>query len=138
MNTAAIASEQAAKTYGLSIIKKNIETNKLNFTRFLVLKKDKPGKIEGANKTSLHFELIHEVGSLAKVLSLFNDNGINLSKIQSIPIMGKPFEFTFIVDLLWKDEENYRATLNKIEPIVANLSILGEYVHTDYKLDEEK
>ena len=99
MDSAAIASEQAAKAYGLSIIQRNIETNKLNYTRFLVLKKDKQGKIDGANKTSLHFELLHEVGSLASVLSIFNDNGINLSKIQSIPIIGKPFEYTFILDL---------------------------------------
>ncbi|MCH7535370.1 MAG: prephenate dehydratase [Bacteroidetes bacterium] len=136
-DTAAIASEQAATAYGLSVLQKNIETNKLNFTRFLILSKDKPGKIEGANKTALHFELIHEVGSLAKVLTLFNDNGINLSKIQSIPIVGKPFEFTFIVDLLWEDEQNYTQTMKILDSTVANLSVLGEYVHADFNLDTE-
>ncbi|NQY09604.1 MAG: ACT domain-containing protein [Flavobacteriales bacterium] len=136
-DTAAIASEQAAEAYGLNLLQKNVETNKLNFTRFLMLSRGADLKpVVGANKSSLYFELRHKVGSLAKVLTIFNDNGINLNKIQSIPIIGKPFEFTFIVDLLWEDENNYRYTVDKLQDIVINLHILGEYIHADFQLDE--
>src|SRR5690606_13432698 len=88
-DTAAIANEFAAKKFGLQILEKRIETHKKNFTRFLVLTKRVNGKIE-SNKASLCFEVSHEVGSLADALMVFKNNNINLTKIQSIPIIGKP------------------------------------------------
>ena len=88
-DTAAIANEQAAKRFGLAILEKRIETHKKNFTRFLILSKPN-GLQRGSNKASLSFEVANEVGSLADALMTFKDGGINLSKIQSVPIIGKP------------------------------------------------
>src|SRR5690606_1486327 len=85
-DTAAIANEYAAKKFGLQILEKRIETHKKNFTRFLVLAKRRSDRIE-SNKASLSFEVAHEVGSLAEALMIFKNNKINLTKIQSIPIV---------------------------------------------------
>src|SRR5690242_19204038 len=92
-NTAAIANEFAAKKFGLQILEKRIETHKKNFTRFLILTKRSNGK-EESNKASLSFEVANEVGSLADALMTFKSNSINLSKIQSIPIIGRPSEYS--------------------------------------------
>jgi prephenate dehydratase len=90
-NTAAIANELAAGKFGLQIIEKRIETHKKNFTRFLILSKTaKKTSPPDTNKASLCFEVANEVGSLAEALMTFKENGINLTKIQSIPIIGKP------------------------------------------------
>ena len=99
--TAAIANEHAAKKYGLQILEKRIETHKKNFTRFLVLTKRSNDKKE-SNKASISFEVANEVGSLADALMTFKNNSINLTKIQSIPIIGKPSEYSIHIDVDWK------------------------------------
>jgi len=125
-DTAAIANEHAAKRFGLEIIEKRIETHKKNFTRFLILAKRSSTK-EEANKASLSFEVANEVGSLADALMTFKDNAINLSKIQSIPIIGKPSEYSIHVDVEWKRRKNYDDAMKKVLRQVRNLNILGEY-----------
>jgi prephenate dehydratase len=125
-NTAAIANEFAAKRYGLHILEKRIETHKKNFTRFLVLSKRTNDKID-SNKASLSFEVAHEVGSLAETLMIFKNNNINLTKIQSIPIIGKPSEYSIHVDVEWKKRKSYDDALQQILRQVKNLNILGEY-----------
>src|SRR5690606_21506343 len=92
-DTAAIANEHAAKKFGLEILDKRIETHKKNFTRFLILTQRGNGKAE-SNKASLCFEVANEVGSLAEALMTFKNHSINLTKIQSIPIIGKPSEYS--------------------------------------------
>src|SRR4051812_5045396 len=92
-DTAAIANEFAAKKFGLEILEKRIETHKKNFTRFLILTKRTNEKIE-SNKASLSFEVANEVGSLAEALMVFKTYSINMTKIQSIPIIGKPSEYS--------------------------------------------
>jgi prephenate dehydratase len=133
-NTAAIANEHAAKKYGLQILEKRIETHKKNFTRFLILKKRSNGQV-GTNKASLSFEVANEVGSLADALMTFKDNKINLSKIQSIPIIGRPSEYSIHVDVEWSKRKNYDDAINQILRQVKNLNVLGEYKRgkIDYK-----
>jgi len=125
-DTAAIANEQAAKKFGLEILEKRIETHKKNFTRFLILTKRSPVKID-TNKASLCFEVANEVGSLADALTTFKANTINLSKIQSIPIIGKPSEYSIHVDVEWKRRKNYDDAIKQVLRQVRNLNILGEY-----------
>lgn len=125
-NAAAIASEYAAKLYGLSILQKNIETNKMNYTRFLIIKRQAVKCLQ-SNKASICFELGHEPGSLVDVLQTFKKAHINLTKIQSLPILGSPYEYSFHIDLEWTDRKGYDRALTKVLQIVSNLSVLGEY-----------
>jgi prephenate dehydratase len=125
-NTAAIANELAAKKYGLQILERRIETHKKNFTRFLFLNR-KPADNAMANKASLSFEVANEVGSLAEALMTLKTNHINLTKIQSIPIIGKPNQYSIHVDVEWKRRKNYEEALRKILRQVKNLNVLGEY-----------
>ncbi len=125
-NTAAIANEFAAKKYGLQILEKRIETHKKNFTRFLVLQKKRNGK-EESNKASMCFEVANEVGSLAEALMTFKEHSINLTKIQSIPIIGRPREYSIHIDVEWKRRKNYDTALREVLRQVKNLNVLGEY-----------
>lgn len=124
--TAAIANEFAAKKFGLQILEKRIETHKKNFTRFLVLAK-RGYSVADSNKASLSFEVAHEVGSLAEALMVFKNNSINLTKIQSIPIIGKPNEYSIHVDIEWKKRKSYDDAIGQLLRQVRNLNILGEY-----------
>lgn len=125
-DTAAIANELAAKKFGLTILEKRIETHKKNFTRFLVLSR-KNGQSGESNKASLSFEVANEVGSLADTLMTFKNNRINLSKIQSIPVVGKPSEYSIHIDVEWKSRKNYDQAMREVMRQVRNLNILGEY-----------
>lgn len=125
-DTAAIANEQAARKFGLEILEKRIETHKKNFTRFLILSK-KSNPAAETNKASLSFEVANEVGSLAEALMTFKDHDINLSKIQSIPIIGKPSEYSIHIDVEWKRRKNYDNAIHRVLRQVRNLNVLGEY-----------
>jgi prephenate dehydratase len=126
---AAIASDLAAKKYGLEVLAAGIETNKMNYTRFLILKENNgwPTDINGINKSSLHFALAHKTGSLSKILSILSYYDINLSKIQSLPIMGKDWEYQFYVDVMFEDYNWYKKSLDAIRPFTSELGVLGEY-----------
>ncbi|MCL2328573.1 MAG: prephenate dehydratase [Bacteroidetes bacterium] len=130
MNAAAIASEYAAELYGLEIIAPHIETNKRNYTRFVIIERCAHDVPEN-NTASLCFELTHQPGSLVDVLSVFKQEGLNLTKIQSLPILGRPYEYSFYVDVEWTDHKKYDKALNTILKIVSNLSVLGEYKHDE-------
>jgi prephenate dehydratase len=125
-NTAAIANEPAARRFQLNILDRRIETHKKNFTRFLVLSRNGLTD-DGGNKASLSFEVAHQVGSLADVLLLFKQNALNLTKIQSIPIIGKPQEYSIHVDVEWKKRKDYEKALGQVIRTVRNLNVLGEY-----------
>ena len=133
-NTAAIANEFAAKKFGLQILEKRIETHKKNFTRFLILTKRNNTKGE-CNKASLSFEVANEVGSLADALMTFKTHSINLSKIQSIPIIGRPSEYSIHIDVEWRSRKNYDVAMREVLRQVKNLNVLGEYKkgRIDYK-----
>jgi prephenate dehydratase len=125
-DTAAIGNELSAKKFGLQILERRIETHKKNFTRFLILSR-KSKSTKECNKASLSFEVAHEVGSLAEALMIFKENNINLTKIQSIPIIGKPMEYSIHVDVEWKKRKNYNDALHAVLRKVRNLNVLGEY-----------
>lgn len=134
-NVGAIAPEIAADMYGLEILHKSIETNKKNFTRFLVVSAN--GQTENdcllaenrINRASIVFTLpqANEVGSLSKVLTVFAFYGINLTKIQSNPIMGRTWEYIFYVDLSFSNYTRYIQSLNAVRPLCGTLTVLGEY-----------
>lgn len=129
--TAAICSRYAAEMYGLEILADNIETNRRNFTRFLILAKDKMleeiQRENNINKSSLVFVLPHSEGSLSKVLSIFSFYGINLTRIQSLPIIGREWEYQFYIDLTFEDYKRYRQSIDAIMPLITGLKVLGEY-----------
>ena len=94
---AAIASELASQHYGLEILHRGIETNKRNFTRFFILKKNDEIKLDlnSINKASLCFNLTHKVGSLSQILLVLSSHGMNLTKIQSLPVVGSEWQYFF-------------------------------------------
>ena len=104
---AAICSKYAAPMYGMKILEEGIETNKHNFTRFMVLSHPKRAsfmrELSSSNKSSLVFTLPHEEGSLSQVLSIFSFYKINLTKIQSLPMIGREWQYMFYVDLKYND-----------------------------------
>ena len=128
-NIGAIASSLAAEQYGLNMLHEGIETNKRNFTRFLILQHNDVAKAptRTPNKASICFRLSHKVGSLANILSILAANEINLSKIQSLPVIGSEWEYFFHVDVEFKDYNKYKQTLESIENDTIDLKILGEY-----------
>ncbi len=128
MDTGAIASRMAAEKYGLEIIARSIETNKKNYTRFLILAEN--GIIipsEQVNKASIFFTVAHKFGSLSKILSILSYYEINMAKIQSMPIPGKDWEYMFFVDVEINDYDMYKKSLEAIGPFTPSLGILGEY-----------
>ncbi len=127
--TGAIASRQAAEKYKLEIIAAGIETNKKNYTRFLIIVENNHNNKEilPVNKASIHFALAHKIGSLSKILSILSYYEINLTKIQSIPIIGKDWEYQFYIDVEIEDYSLYQKSLEAVKPFTSNLGILGEY-----------
>lgn len=125
-DTAAIASRQAAKEYGARILQSGLEDEKQNFTRFFLINKDR--KIgRGADKTSLVFSLKNVSGALFKALSVFALRDLDLSKIESRPVRGKPWEYRFYVDVLRGDDQPMRLALNHLEEIAGMVKVLGVY-----------
>jgi len=123
---AAIAGRFAAELYQLELVAEGIETEKKNYTRFMILSNNKKERVENANKATLCFQLPDKIGALAEVLRIIVENKINLTKIQSIPIIGKPNEYTFYVDCEFEDYDKFRQTIS-INSLVQELKILGEY-----------
>lgn len=130
---AAIASSLAAKHYELEIIAHDIETNKRNFTRFLIVGQPNKTRLSELiqenriNKSSLVFSLPHEEGSLSKVLTILAFYNINLSKIQSLPVIGKEWQYLFYIDVNFTDYQRYLQSLDAIRPLCRKLRVLGEY-----------
>ena len=130
---AAICSKYAAELYGMKILQEGIETNKHNFTRFLVVAD--PWQVDElsrhrnkeVNKASMVFTLPHTEGSLSQVLSILSFYRINLTKIQSLPIIGREWEYQFYVDVVFDNVLRYKQSIAAITPLTKELKILGEY-----------
>jgi prephenate dehydratase len=125
---AAIAGKLAAELFQLQIISPNIHTLKNNYTRFLVLQREDITKeINDANKASVNFHTDHSKGSLAKVLTKIADGGINLSKLQSMPIPGSDWRYSFHADLEFETVEQLNDVISEITPLIVELKIYGVY-----------
>ena len=130
---AAICSKSAAERYGMKVLQEGIETNKHNFTRFLVVAD--PWQVDEirrhphpeTNKASMVFTLPHTEGSLSQVLSILSFYSINLTKIQSLPIIGREWEYQFYVDVVFDNLLRYKQSIAAITPLTKELKILGEY-----------
>lgn len=125
---AAIASKKAAEIYNLDIIKHDIQTEKNNYTRFLVLEnKSENHRHQNPDKASLSFETNHSKGALSTVLQEIAIENVNLSKLQSIPIPGSQFLYRFLVDLEFDHSSQFEKTLERISQHVQALKIFGTY-----------
>lgn len=124
----AVASSLAAEAYGLEIIAGNIETFKRNYTRFLVIDNSLSIPDCKRNKASWCFTLPHTPGSLARVLTILSFYDMNLTRIQSLPIPGKEWQYFFYADLLFENYSRYEQALAAVRPLLEELDIIGEYM----------
>jgi prephenate dehydratase len=127
-HVAAIASKLAAELYNLNVIAPAIQTMKSNYTRFLILQReDVAPKIEVADKASVNFVTDHSKGSLARVLTQIAEGGINLSKLQSFPIPGSDFKYSFHADMEFENIEQFHKVIEAIKSATVELKIYGIY-----------
>lgn len=125
---AAIASKLAAELFDLNVITPNIHTMKNNYTRFLILQREETAQPDqDANKASLNFNTDHSRGSLAKVLTRIADGGINLSKLQSFPIPGSDWKYSFHVDMEFDTLDQFSSVMEAIKPITEEVKVYGVY-----------
>ncbi len=123
----AVASALAADLYGLEIIAPGIETYKQNFTRFLVMDDGIEVPEDSIDKVSLCFTLPHKAGSLAQVLTILSFYDMNLTRIQSLPIPGREWQYFFYVDIKFDSYKRYAQALSAVRPLMEDLKVLGEY-----------
>ena len=128
---AAVCGRYAAELYGLNILDEDIQTNKRNFTRFLIvadpLEAEELTKNKTIDKASLVFTLPHTHGSLSKILTIFSFYDINLTKIQSKPIIGREWEYRFYIDVTFDNYMRYKQSIDAVRPLLNEFKILGEY-----------
>ena len=125
-DAAGIASGEAAKVYGAKILAKGIEDNKQNFTRFFLIRK-KREVLPRANKMSIAFSVKNQAGALFKALSVMALRDISLSKIESRPMRGRPWEYVFYVDILRGEDEAARNALRHLGEVADLVKVLGVY-----------
>lgn len=124
----AIASKSAAETYQLQILAHSIQTMKVNSTRFVVLQKAKNTIInKQANKASVKFQVHHKRGSLAAVLNVISDCKINMTKIQSLPVIETPWKYAFFVDIIFEKYEDFEKAYKLLSIMAEDFKILGIY-----------
>lgn len=127
-HVAAIASKLASELFSLEILAPNIQTMKNNYTRFLVLQREEgAAKVDSADKASVNFHTDHSRGSLARVLTKIAEGGINLSKLQSFPIPGSDWEYSFHADMEFENLDQFNRVIETIRPITAELKVYGVY-----------
>jgi len=124
---AAIAGSLAAERYRLTILAEEIENLKQNYTRFLILSRRAENNGVIPSKASINFHLKHQVGALAEVLDIFRKFRINLTLIQSIPILGRPNEYAFHIDLEWTEREAFEQSLSVVRHFSKEIRVLGIY-----------
>ena len=123
----AVASDLAAELFGLEILKPGIETYKQNYTRFLVFDDTLKVPEEEIDKASICFTLPHKPGSLAHILTILSFYDMNLTRIQSLPIPGRQWQYFFYVDIKFDNYERYQQALTAARPLIEDFDILGEY-----------
>lgn len=123
----AVASACAADLYGLQILRPSIETYKQNFTRFLILDEAVQVPQSEVDKASLCFTLPHKPGSLAQILTILSFYDMNLTRIQSLPLPGREWQYFFYADIKFASYQRYEQALAAVRPLMEDLQILGEY-----------
>lgn len=127
MGVGAVASKLAAQMYGLEILEPEIETFKTNFTRFLILDDAIEVPQDRINKASICFTLPHKPGSLAHILTILSFYDMNLTRVQSLPIPGRQWQYFFYIDIRFEEYERYQQALSAVRPLIDDINILGEY-----------
>ena len=123
----AIAGINAAEIYGLSIISESIQTIKNNVTRFVIVQKEIPKQQNNINKAAWKFVLDHKRGSLATALNVLCDCNLNLTKIQSLPVIEAPGKYAFFVDVTFQESNDYFKAKSLVEIMATSLKVMGEY-----------
>jgi|TARA_R110000751_G_scaffold14621_1_gene47104 prephenate dehydratase len=127
-NTGAIASTLAAQIFELDILAKSIQTIKHNETRFVIVKQDNSEIAEAEiNKASIKFELDHKRGSLATILNVMSDCKLNLTKIQSLPIIETPWKYAFFVDVTFQDYQDFKKAKSIMDIMATHFKVIGQY-----------
>ena len=125
---AAIAPKIAAEIFGLQVLEDDIQTMKDNATRFVIVQTEKPKVVPSQiNKASLKFQLNHKRGSLAAVLNVLSDCKMNLTKIQSLPVIETPWKYSFFVDVTFEKYSDYQKLVKIIKIMAEEFKILGTY-----------
>jgi prephenate dehydratase len=127
MGVGAVASRVAADTYGLEILQESIETYKQNFTRFIIFDEALKPSHDAIDKASLCFTLPHKPGSLAQILTILSFYDMNLTRIQSLPIPGREWQYFFYADIKFDSYTRYSQALDAVRPLIEDLTVLGEY-----------
>lgn len=127
LDTAGIAPELAAQVYGAEVLERGVEDHAENFTRFYVVEAGGARAVEGADKMSVAFSVEHRPGTLMGALSVLRDVGLNLTKIESRPVRGRPWEYVFFVDLRFEGEWQVEAGLAKLRGECQMVKELGRY-----------
>jgi prephenate dehydratase len=127
INVAAIASETAAKLYGLDLLMEDVQTIKDNQTRFFILAKDQNETVGEASKASIKFELEDALGSLATVLNILTNCKLNLTKIQSLPVIETPFQYAFFIDVVFENEKYFHKAEKVLKIMTKNYKRFGIY-----------
>ncbi|WP_054851929.1 prephenate dehydratase [Olleya sp. ITB9] len=124
----AIASTLAAKIFKLDILAESIQTIKHNETRFVIVKQNKDEVLETEiNKASIKFELDHKRGSLATILNVMSDCKLNLTKIQSLPIIETPWKYAFFVDVTFQDFQDFKKAKTIMDIMATSFKVIGQY-----------
>jgi prephenate dehydratase len=127
VNVAAIASETAAKLYGLDLLMEDVQTIKDNQTRFFILSKKQNETAGESSKASIKFELEDALGSLATVLNILTNCNLNLTKIQSMPVIETPFQYAFFIDVVFENEKYFHKAEKVIKIMTKNYKRFGIY-----------
>lgn len=129
IGVAAVASQTAADIYGLEILASSIETSKINYTRFFIAQDSTQSlSLASFNKASIYLRVPHQKGSLVQVLQIVSDHNINLTKLQSYPVLGKLNTYYFHLDLEFTDFDDYEECIDALQEVTSMIEVIGLYV----------